>query len=209
MATEEISNIKSESGIIATLIHNPSFVFHSEELLPNHFTNRQNACLYLAISNLVQQNIETIDAYNIINSLEAAEATRRYADELKVDEIQEFIEMSDSIARRTLAEYKLDVEIVMKCALRRDVLKRLRKCEAMCNNLNEENLEQKIYAALDDVMMEFSSTSEVPPYAEIVDECWEQVKSRQGDGFSGYPFKFPTLNQYATLERGELFIFAA
>lgn len=209
MAIEEISNIKSESGIIATLIHNPSFVFYSEELLPNHFTNRQNACMYLAISNLVQQNIETIDAYNIISSLEASEATRRYADELRVDEIQEFIDMSDSIARQTLAEYKLDVEIVMKCALRRDVLKRLHKCEAMCTNLNEENLEQKIYAALDDVMMEFSSTSEVPPYAEIVDECWEQVKSRQGDGFSGFPFKFPALNQYATLERGELFIFAA
>ena len=95
MATEEISNIKSESGIIATLIHNPSFVFHSEELLPNHFTNRQNACMYLAISNLVQQNIETIDAYNIISSLEATEATRRYADELKVDEIQEFIEIGN------------------------------------------------------------------------------------------------------------------
>lgn len=209
MATEEISNINSESGIIATLIHNPSFVFYSEHLLPNHFTDRQNACMYLAISNLAQQGVETIDAYNIISSLESNEATRKYADELRVDEIQELIENSESIARRTVAEYMIVVGNVLDCALRRDVLKRLRKCEAMCLRPNEENLEQKIYAALDDVMVEFSTTNEVPPYAEIVDDCWEQVKARQGDGFSGIPFKFPSLNQYATLERGELFIFAA
>lgn len=209
MDEREISNITSESGLIATLIHNPSFVFYSENLLPNHFTDKQNACMYLAISNLAQQSVETIDAYNIISSLESSEATRKLVDELRIEELQEFIENSESIARQTVEEYKILVGNVLDCALRRDVLKRLRKCEAMCLHPNKGDLEQKIYAALDDVMVEFSTANEVPPYAEIVDDCWEQVKSRQGDGFSGIPFKFPSLNQYATLERGELFIFAA
>lgn len=84
MDEREISNITSESGLIATLIHNPSFVFYSENLLPNHFTDKQNACMYLAISNLAQQSVETIDAYNIISSLESSEATRKLVDELRI-----------------------------------------------------------------------------------------------------------------------------
>lgn len=59
------------------------------------------------------------------------------------------------------------------------------------------------------VMMEFSAANDVPPYAEVVDKCWEEIENRQGSGYAGIPFKFPALNDYATIERGELFIFGA
>lgn len=59
-------------------------------------------------------------------------------------------------------------------------------------------------------MMNYTSTTEVPPFAEVVDKCWDEIRERQNsEGCSGYLFKFPALNQYATIERGELFIFAA
>ena len=58
-------------------------------------------------------------------------------------------------------------------------------------------------------MMKFSATNEVPPYKDVVDKCWEEIKGRQGAGYAGIPFKFPALNDYATIERGELFIFGA
>ena len=58
-------------------------------------------------------------------------------------------------------------------------------------------------------MTEFSTANEVPPYKDVVDDCWEEIKSRQGNGFAGIPFKFGALNEYATIEPGELFIFAA
>ena len=205
----DIKNIESEAGVVATLIHNPEFSFYSENLLPNHFSDKQNSYVYLAICNLAQQGINTIDAYNIINVLNSAESTRRYAEGLTIEALHDLIEISDVLARRTVEEYKLLVSNVLNAALRRDVLQRLKECEALCFQQSESELEQKIYAALDDVMLEFSTANEVPPYSEIVDACWEEIKQRQGTGFAGLQFKFPTLNQYATIERGELFVFAA
>lgn len=205
----DIKNIESEAGVIASLIQNPEFVFYSENLLPNHFSDKQNSYVYLAVWNLVQQGITTVDAYNIINALSSSENTRRYADALTVDELEELIEMSAVLSRKTVEEYKLLVSNVLDAALRRDTFQRLRECEALCYDQSEGELEQKIYSALDDVMMEFSTANEIPPYKDIVDECWEEIKHRQDSGFAGIPFKFPALNQYATIERGELFIFAA
>lgn len=119
------------------------------------------------------------------------------------------MDMSEVLARRTVEEYRMCVSNILNAALRRDTFKRLRECEALCLQQSEKELEQKIYAALDDVMMEFSTTNEIPPFAEIVDDCWDEIEARQSSGFAGIPFKFPALNEYATIERGELFIFAA
>jgi Replicative DNA helicase len=195
--------------VIASLIQKPEFVFYSENLLPNHFSDKENAYIYLAICNLAQQGITTIDAYNIINVLNSTENTRRYAEALTIEGLHELVDISSVLSRKSLEEYKLLVSNVLNTALRRDTFQRLRECEALCFNQHEQELEQKIYAALDDVMMEFSTTSEVPPYSEIVDECWDEIKQRQGSGYAGIQFKFPALNEYATIERGELFIFAA
>lgn len=67
----------------------------------------------------------------------------------------------------------------------------------------------KIYNNIDDVMTEFSTTNDVPAYKDVIDGCWEEIKSRQNNGYSGIKFKFDALNDYATIEPGELFIFAA
>lgn len=206
---EDISNVASESGIVASLIHHPEFIYYSEDLLPNHFCDEQNKYIYTAISMLVEQSVTTVDAYNIVSVLESSESTRRIASSLRLDELQDFIEMSDTIARHSVDEYKLLVNNVLDMAMRRDTFRRLKDCEAMCLDPSQEGLEQKIYTVLDDVMMEYTTTNEVPPYSDIVDSCWEEIKGRQGDGYAGIPFKFPTLNEYATIERGELFIFAA
>lgn len=210
MRIEDINDITSETGIVATLIRHPEFSFYSEELLPNHFSNRQNACMYLALTILARENIRQADAFNIISALHSSDATKRYADELDVDELQDFIDISQSVARDTIEEYKLLVGNVMDMSFRRDTFRELRECERMCLDTNTHELEQKIYSTLDDVMMNYTSTTEVPPFSEVVDKCWDEIRERQNsEGCSGYLFKFPALNQYATIERGELFIFAA
>lgn len=210
MRIEDINDITSETGIIATLIRHPEYSFYSEELLPNHFSNRQNACMYLALTILARENIRQADAFNIISALHSSDATKRYADELDVDELQDFIDISQSVARDTIEEYKLLVGNVMDMSFRRDTFRELRECERMCLDTNTRELEQKIYSTLDDVMMNYTSTTEVPPFSEVVDKCWDEIRERQNsEGCSGYLFKFPALNQYATIERGELFIFAA
>lgn len=208
-ANEDIARVDSEAGIIATLFRHPEFSFYSEELLPNHFTNKENRYIYQAICALAREGIATIDPYNIIQALSSSEATRHLADELNVEQIYTFIDNSDSIVRNTVEEYKLVVDNVMDAAFRRDTYQQLKECQRLCVQPSGENIEQRIYKLLDDVMMEFSATNDVPPYREMVDKCWEEIENRQGCGYAGIPFKFSALNDYATIERGELFIFGA
>lgn len=151
----------------------------------------------------------TVDPYNIIESLKSSDATKRYADELTIEQLNDFMDNSENLARHTVEEYKLLVDNVMDAAFRRDTFQSLKECQAMCFNESIKDIEQKIYAALDDVMMEFTTATEVPPYKDLVDGCWEEIKGRQSSGYAGIPFKFPALNEYATIERGELFIFGA
>lgn len=209
MKLQELCSLDSEAGIIATLIHNPDFSFYSEYLLPGHFTEKTNSCVYTAITGLAKKGISNIDAYNMIEFLNSSEATRKYADEITVDRLNELIEMSDVLARKTPEEYKLLVNTVLDYAFRRDTIARLKACEDLCYRGAKENIQQQIYHTIDDVMTEYSTANEIPPYREVIDRCWDEIRSRQNSGYAGIPFKFPTLNEYATIEPGELFIFVA
>lgn len=209
MRAEDINSLESESGIIASLIHNPELSFYSEHLLPQHFTNKDNQCIYTAICELAKQGVATVDPYIIIEVLNSREATRKFASELTIPKLQELVDMSDVLARHSVEEYQILVKNVLDAAFRRDTFQRLKECQALCFDRSRENIEQEIYTAIDDVMTEFSTTNEIPQYKDVIDSCWEEIQSRQGHGFAGIPFKFQTLNEYATIEPGELFIFAA
>ena len=209
MNIEELKRPDSEAGVIATLIHHPEYAYYSENLLPNHFSRRTNQIVYQAIQKLTESGVMRVDPFNILEVLNSCEGTREAAGELSVDQLNELIEMSDVLARNTVEEYQICVRNVLDSAFRRDAIQRLRKCEALCLDLSQEDIEQKIYNVIDDVMTEYSYANDVPLFSEVVDLCWEEVKSRQGDGYAGLPFKFPTLNEYATIEKGELFLFAA
>lgn len=209
MRAEDITRIDSEAGVLASLVYHPEFSFYSENLLPNHFFNKENRYIYIAICELAQRGIKCIDSYGIIQSLQSKESTAQYASELTITQLNDFFDNSENLARHTVEDYKLCVDNVMNAAFRRDTLQSLKKCEAMCFNESVKDIEQQIYKSLDDVMMEFSSTTEVPAYKDVIDDCWDEIKGRQSTGYAGIPFKFPALNDYATIERGELFIFGA
>lgn len=165
--------------------------------------------MYTAIVNLAQRGIERVDSYSIIESLRSKEGTAQYADLMSIEQLNDFIDNSDSLARHTVEDYKLCVDNVMNAAFRRDALQSLKRCESMCFNESIKDLEHEIYKTLDEVMLDFSATSEVPQYKDVIDECWDEIQERQSSGYAGIPFKFPALNEYATIERGELFIFGA
>ena len=158
---------------------------------------------------LAKNGIMHVDPFNIFEILNSSEATQHYADEITVDQLNELVEMSDSLARNSVEEYQVCVKNVLDSAFRRDAIQRLRECVNLCFDTSVEDIEQQIYNVIDDVMTEYSYANDVPLFGEIVELCWEEIKSRQGDGYAGIPFKFPALNEYATIEKGELFIFAA
>lgn len=208
-AEEYFARVDSESGIIATLIRNPDYVFSSENLLPNHFTNVDNRYLYATIYKMAAGGVKTIDAYGIITTLSGDPALSRGAEKITEDSVYAFIENSEGIVRHTLEEYKLLVNNVLDAAFRRDIYQKLKDCEAMCRDETDEDIRRKIYETIDDVMTEYSKNDDIQPYSELVDKMWEEIQRRGEDGYAGLLFKFPALNDYVTIEKGELVIFGA
>lgn len=216
---DSVKDISSEAGIIASIILKPELTFYSENLTPNQFSNKQNAYIYYAVCQLAQKGIDkAVDAYSIVNILDMrfkrkSEGDFKFDAEtlsgVTIEAVSEFVDSAKIIARETPEEYLVLVDKVIECAFRRDVFTKLISCENLCFSGTEKNLEQKIYDTLDNVMMSYSSNNEVPQYKDVVDDYFKEIEERQGDGISGMPFKFPTLNKYATIEPGELFIFAA
>ena len=210
MNVVEIKNIEAEAGIIASVLLKPELTFYSEQLKPNHFTDKNNAYIYYAVCELAKRGVEKADVYNIINLLNLKESTRKATETITVTTLGEMFDVAKHIARSSVEDYKVLVSAVLDCAFRRDTYNKLAECQRLCFSSNEQDIEQQIYRTLDDVMMEFSTTTEVPQYKDVVEDMWDQIKARQGrDGVSGIPFKFPTLNAYVTIEAGELVVFGA
>lgn len=131
---EDITRIESEAGVLASLVYHPEFSFYSENLLPNHFFNKENRYIYTAICCLALRGVNHIDSYSILEALKSNENTAQFAEELPIDVLNDFIDNSENLARHTLEGYKLCVDNVMNAAFRRDTLQSLKRCEAMCFN---------------------------------------------------------------------------
>ena len=210
MNVSDICDVPGEAGIVASLILHPEFYFYSEQLTPHDFTVEENGYLYYAISQLVKRGATHIDAFDIVLILNLGEqAGKLSGSALTVAAVKEFIENAGAIARSTVEGYLILVDRVLDAAFRRKAYQKLSECQSYCFNMEEQDIEKKIYSTLDSVMLEYATTSEVPQYKDVVDELWAEIQSRQDHAYSGMPFKFPTLNRYATIEPGELFIFAA
>lgn len=206
----DISDVNSEAGVVATVIVHPEYVFYSETLSPHHFTNEANGYLYFAITKLAQRDINTIDAYNIINILRSSKALKDSIDDiLSISVINDFIKTAHVIARETVEEYRLVVDNVIKAAFKRNMYAKLEECKAMCLSDNDDDIESKIYNSLDDVMMEYSASADMPQYKDVVDSLWDTIKANQNGETGAIDFPFKLLNQYVKMEPGELVCFSA
>ncbi len=204
----------SEAAVIASLIRNPKLIWEAEDLLADHFYEVENRGIYKAIRSLVNNNIEIIDALNIYKAASSLDDGCDYTQYLTVDNLQELICMSEALARSSAEEYKMYANNVMDAAFRRDMINSLKNCLDICESVNEDSknkeaVQQRVYQIIDETISQYSSTDDIPCYADQVDNMWEEIKLRQGDGYAGIPFKFPALNDYVTGERGELIIFGA
>lgn len=206
---EEINSLSSESGIIATLLHHPEYIYTSEHLKPNHFTDKDNQCIYTAIQLINEREIGRVDAYNIIEILNSTDATKKFAERLSLDSLNELIDMSELLARHTIEEYLVLVKNVIDAAFRRDVLDGLDECTDLCLKGTEEDIRKHIYEVIDSVMVEYSTSENIPEMSEEVDRLWEEIVAHQNGKEVGAPFKITALNDYVTITPQELVVVAA
>ena len=144
-----------------------------------------------------------------MESLEAHEDTKRYAQEITVDQINEIITWSDAIVRASPEEYKFLAKKIKDAAFRRDTLQKLKECESYCSDKSVDDIEHKIYETLDNVMMEYNTNTELKEYKYLVDDIVADIDSvRLGDK-NLIKFPFSILNDYVVMEPGECVCFAA
>lgn len=199
--------------MIASILLKPELVYFSEQLKPNHFSDPANAYIYYAVSSLVDQQVEKVDEYNIINFLNMKRGTSHVADDLQrvisIQSLQELFKNAGLIARREPADYKVLVKAVLDAAFRRTTFAKLSECEKICADGEAEDIERKIYSTLDTVMMEFSASADLVEYKDVIDDYWAEIKARQRGKSQAINFPFDALNEYVVMEPGELICFTA
>lgn len=208
----ELKNIDAEAGVIATLIVHPAYIFYSDVLRSEHFSDKGYGAMYYAVGRIADSNVTHVDSYNITEYLHESTTPpeiKVMAESLDTEVLNMTISMAPDLARNSVEEYKLIVSNVVDMALRRQTVGRLEDCINLCHNKNETEIPQKVYDAIDNVMADFSTKEEVPAFKDVVDDCWAKLQARQKGEVPGIPFKFKKLNEYAVLEPGELFIFGA
>lgn len=204
MRASDICDVQSEAGVVASLILNPELSFYSEWLTPRHFTEQTNGYMYYALKELALKKIVKVDAYNIISVLKKDKTVwAAVEDMLDTHNINEFISEAPAIARSTPEEYKVIAENVKNAAFRRDVFQKLRQCEKMCFDETERGVGEQIYSALDNILLEYESDSELTLYKDVVDDIWKSIQAKQSGETGSIEFPFPLLNRYVVLTPGE------
>lgn len=214
MTVGDIKNVEAEAGVIASVLLKPELTFHSEQLKPQHFANIQNVYLYYAACELAARGNDNITPADIMNILNMKKGTSHVGEDVNgiitVQSLQELFDNATLIARTDPSNYMTVVEAVLDAAFRRNTYQKLVECEHLCFNSECKDIEKQITTLLDNVILEFSTTNEIPQYKDVVDQYWSDIEERQNPETTAvFPFKFPALNDYVLIERGELVIFGA
>lgn len=210
---EDLSDIRSESGVIATLICDPSMVNFSENLSSSDFTDCVNGVLYDVIVELNKKNVVQIDSFNISATIGAnEELSNRAGSSLPVDIISDIVTNSKFLARGTSEEYIMLVGNVLSMAYRRKLYTELSRAQAsVLRGGDITQLQRDVSSAIEVTTEKYITGNEIKPLGEDIDDIYEKICQRRGEnGVCGYKFlSIPQLNRYLSMERNEMVTFLA
>lgn len=205
----ELSDIQAESGVIGTLIYHPEYILNSNTFLkPNHFFNVENGCIYWAINELLNDGIENIDAFNLSNKLRSNGKIMNAMEKYNLPSVQEYIELYKQLARHSIEEYISLAKTVTAFAFKRKLYERLHDIESKCfdSRLKLSELNNAVYQGIDTITSEFVMGSDTKTLGDEIDKIWDEIVSRRtSDGSYGFPSKFPSMKNYFSFERGEMY----
>lgn len=214
---EKLNNIElprddtSETGVIGTLLCHPDYIFKTEYLKPNMFYNRELACVYHIINELINKGISSIDNFMILTELEGNNAFKNIINEIEGlgNDILGWLDNLRLVSRDDIESFGHLAMNVVTTAFKRDTYVKLTNMAATVLNSNEDI--NKINYEIQTDIVKFSDKYIVDSETEILgnkaEELWELIKSRRTEGgYSGIPSKFKKLNDYFTYENGELVI---
>lgn len=207
----KMKNLTAESGIISTLIHNPQFIFYSEQLNPNDFFDKTNGCIFWAIKQIVDSGVYEIDSFNLMNVFSTNDAVAKKMEKVNLETVKSVFELSQYAARSTETEYKKLVEDVKGFSNRRKLFLDLHSAQSSCLNpdITSDELQKITFNIAEGYSISNSSIKEIKKFSDKVDELWQEIQDRQSGKLISIPFHIKELNDYVTMEAGELIIFGA
>lgn len=200
---------QAESGVLATLINNPSFISYSENLKPNYFFHKENSCIYWAISELYKNGIKNIDSFNLESMLNSNTSIKNIMSKFSKSTVKDLIDLSTCISRDTPDEYKILVNKVVELSFKRDAFIKLKKMQEKCidESFNILDIYKYINNNTDQLISEYVINENIQTMGDKIDDIWKEICDRRtSNGLYGIPSKFKTLNNYLTYEPGELIV---
>ena len=207
----KIKNLNAESGIISTLIHNPEFIFYSEQLEPRDFFDETNMCIYWAIKQIVDSGIYTIDNFNLTNAFASNNGVKSKMNKVDLNSIRDILEYSDVASRKTPEEYKELVKDVKEFSNRRKLFLDSKNLSNSCldSNITQDDLQKMTFDIAERYNLSNSNNKDIKKFGEKVDSLWKEIQDRQSGKLISIPFHINEINEYVTMEAGELIIFGA
>ena len=206
---DDLADVTSESGIVATLICLPEMLNFSETLTGKEFTDTLNGVLYDTIKKLYDEDVQQIDAFNIVAAIGADEKLKkRLGSEPSIDVISEIIENSKYIARGTSSEYLMLVSNVMNLAYRRALYRDLQAAQnSVLKTSDIIQLQRDVSERIERDTDKYIVGNEIPSLGEQIDKIWAEIEEKQMAG-GGYKINcVPQLNEYFSIEQQELVVF--
>lgn len=211
MKFDELADVKSESGVVATLIAEPNMLNFIENLKGDDFTDRANGVIYDAICRLKDQEIQQVDAFNITASITGDGKLQKRAEGcLTPDVISQIVDNAKFLARGTSEEFVLLVNNVLAMAYKRKLYRDLNAAQTRVLSAKSiTDIQRDVSDILDSAADNYINGADIPKIGDQLDEIMQKIEAKQGTG-RGYVFEcVPQLNNYVTIDKNEMLTFLA
>jgi replicative DNA helicase len=205
---KDLYNPQAESGVISTLIHNPTFIFHSEELEPRDFYDQTNQAIYWAIRDIALSGNYTIDDFSLTTKLASNKAIEARVEKANISSVKDILELSKYAAQSSVEAYKDLVKDVQEYSSRRKLYLDAQKIISACvsEKYTSEDLQHLLNSAVDNYDASATHGREIISFDKKVDPLWQRLEDRHSGKIVCRPFHIKELNEYTQMEDGEMVV---
>ena len=197
-------DILAEECVIGSLIYNPLFKFKLEFLKARMFYDEKLATVFYIIDSLQKNGIEEIDTFLIESQIKAH---KNLADKFKeIDNVKLYLDSLKESAKTDIKTVIFQAKNISSCAFKRDshiklaeMSKNILEVDSDINSLNY-TMQRDITKFADG----YITNDDLQVIGDVADDIFAEIEEDRERGLVGLPMSLPSLNQYFTLEDGEV-----
>lgn len=202
----DLSSPSAESGVIATLLFHPDYLYHADDLSPQDFADSANASLFWAEKELIHRGVTTIDDYQLYSMLTSAEASEQRVMRIELKTIQDITSLASCICRESPQAYMELVKELQDYRSRRELYSGAQRLKSACTDkkMTSQMLQTMAFDIAEKHSMMSSRAEPLETFAVKSKSLWQRIMDRQNGTIKSVPLPIPALQPYVSLEIGEL-----